>query len=201
MMADMKYAKSTEVNGEEVKKDLIKRKPNARSLSKFKLVHSRTEDADDTLIIRNTWNNARLARFGVKGQEKIRELFNALLALICKHKDEIMPTLKYEHDELEFIVNSLANREMTDGLGSALGRIYQVNFIHTAHLVQIELLQMSEDATIVNGVMLFVGEVLKLIKYINNTFFRGDERENEEWASRHAVSETYAQSHDSDTFF
>ena len=110
------------MSGEEVKKDLVKRKPNACSLSRFKVVHSRDEDADDTLIVRNTWPNARLTRFGVKGPENIREVFNVLLTLLREHKDEIMPKLKYEQDELEIVVSSIRDRDMTDGWGLALGR-------------------------------------------------------------------------------
>ena len=192
------------MSGEEVKKDLVKRKPNACSLSRFKVVHSRDEDADDTLIVRNTWPNARLTRFGVKGPENIREVFNVLLTLLWEHKEKILPKLKYDQDELEIVVSSITDRDMTDGWGLALGRNYRVNF--NEQLAQIELLHVQEeDGSIIDGVKLFTGEVLKLIRHINNVFFGGEERENRnrEWEGRRNILESHprVQSHDSDTFF
>ena len=201
-MAEMNYEQS--MSDEEVKKDLVKRKPNACSLSKFKVVHSREDDVEDTLIIRDTWSKARLTRFGVKGAEKIREVFNVLLTLLWEHKEKILPKLKYDQDELEIVVSSITDRDMTDGWGLALGRNYRVNF--NEQLAQIELLHVQEeDGSIIDGVKLFTGEVLKLIRHINNVFIGGEERENRnrEWEGRRNILESHlrVQSHDSDTFF
>ena len=206
-MLSNKYAKSSD---EEVKKDLLLTKPNSYSLSKLKLVHSRDNVNCDTLIVRDTWNKARLNKFGVKGIANIQNIYYGMLALLHEHRDDILPKLKYDADELVILLESLTEKDIAniDNWSKVeknnVENKFQVNYID-GKVQRIELLQIKEDETMVNGVRLFIAEAIKLIQYINHHHFipeEGQPRFNE-WSDRRAANKLYqrVQAHEEDNFF
>ena len=64
-------------------------------LSKTKMVYAREKDPEDTVIVKSLWPDEKTgARFGVKGKQSLKVLFETLIVLI-HHKLEKIITSKY----------------------------------------------------------------------------------------------------------
>ena len=79
--------------------DIVKKKKKMDTtktkLSKSKMVYARETDPEDTVVVKSLWPDEKTgARFGVKGKEAIKVLFETLIVLI-HHKLEKIISSKY----------------------------------------------------------------------------------------------------------
>ena len=84
------------------KHKFMMQKPYTKSLSTHKLVYAREEDAENTFIIRSFGEINE--QFGLKGVDVIRDVFCAVLKLLCEDEKVVVSKTKFvEKGDLEKI--------------------------------------------------------------------------------------------------
>ena len=171
-------------------KDLLMReKKHSFSLSSHKLVYAREEDPEDTLVLRSIYPDCpeQLRRYGVKGTENIKHLFLAILKLVgtaaaeeIYSKTSYLTTvqinacfelaneMKEDIDDMEFETTSKETSSNNVFTYTHLPNKDQLG-ITTTKFTQLCFFKNSENGQR-TGIFLFMGEIFKLLKYINSNF-------------------------------
>ena len=176
---------------------LMREKFNSFSLCSSKLVYSRDVDPNDTMIIRNLYqriaHNKRI--FGLKGVQHIETLFLCLIAMFKDSMDQLRGRIKYvRNEEFEELLKVFTRKEdRIQGLGRVLlekklvergksiarfngSSEIKIEMNASADFPNIVLINENHEKNTINSVSLFVGEAIKLLKYLNSRFnFTRDE--------------------------
>ena len=163
----------------------------AKSLSRLKMVYARDEDPDNTLIIRDFYNEAdRVKCVGVKGIDDINKLILSILKLMDTEREMIenvtrfvdadtLTTLYERFDELKE-----SEKERLQLLPISISQtkggvktMKMIGFPKSNASVIVSLLtangkqpQISIGNAGQNSVYLFVGEAVKLLHYMERRF-------------------------------
>ena len=178
------------MNNQSEEKDMYMRKPLACRLGKIKFVYAREGEEEDTIIVRNLFENGKPASkvFGLKNVNDIKKLF---LTILCIYKIfmNVKPKLKFVTKEqiqelLKAIEESESSlRELSTFLIDADGNNDEISFRMPvqSEFVNVKLFSNTAHPYVTmcnedgkkhfkNAVTLFVGETIELLKYMNTRF-------------------------------
>ena len=178
--------------------DLVKSQKNyfmakwyAHSLAKAKIVYARDQDPTDTIIIRNLYpeihQNQRI--FGLKEESTMKTLFLVMLKLFQMDLKKIQRKIKYvkkeEFEELKQTITLMSNQievlgtvvhDLTENEDQVSIRFQAgQNFINVKLSIKtdfpyIKFCNEDKDKNYINSISLFIGESIKLMRYLNTRF-------------------------------
>ena len=170
--------------------ELYMKKPSALSLGKAKIIYAREGDEEDTIIIRNFYENGKPESkvFGLKRVNEIKKLFFTILC-IWKIFLNVKPKLKHvTKEQIQELTKTLEEseiplKELAVILIDAIGNPDEISFRIPMEVgfVNVKLvtstpfpyLTMSNEdgkKRFKNAMTLFLGETIKLLKYMNTRF-------------------------------
>ena len=163
---------SKKVCVQEQKKHILDNNPNARSLSKTQVVYSRHGDKDDTLIIRDLHPGVKFDRFGVKGVDQIERVCFVILSVLSEHRTTILKRMRFGGDALRNLLDGLSETDREDmrSIREEFDKSTSTMKIGLKKLdtcPQLEMLQYNEDGKLANGVYVFIGGTVTLVKHMN----------------------------------
>ena len=172
-------------------KDAIMReKKKSFSLSKTKVDYIESVKRDDdssgefVLVVRDVDTTFAFSSFGVGKLDEIEKTFYAILATLNTHRQHLLGTSMFSTVELETLLNGLSEKDlknMPDNvaihakdiakivLGPAQVRMVLDKFPRVG-LLTTKAVDGGSENDIKTGIYLFVGEVIKLVKFLNTEF-------------------------------
>ena len=179
-MSNQETPSSREVNSEQGtstrdKASILENEPNAMSLSKTKVAYSRSGEEEDTLIVRDMYKGTRFDRFGVKGIAQLERVFYAIIGLMNEHRTMLLKRMRYGGDALWNLLDGLSDEDR-EGMRHALNSLepsIKIELKKIETCPQLALLQYKDDdkdKSLKNGIYLYVGEAVKLVKHMNDVF-------------------------------
>ena len=172
-------------------KDAIMReKKKSFSLSKTKVAYIESVKRDDdssgefVLVVRDVDTTFAFSSFGVGKLDEIEKTFYAILATLNTHRQHLLGTSMFSTVELETLLNGLSEKDlknMPDNvaihakdiakivLGPAQVRMVLDKFPRVG-LLTTKAVDGGSENDIKTGIYLFVGEVIKLVKFLNTEF-------------------------------
>ena len=159
------------------KASILEKEPNAMSLSKTKVAYSRSGEEEDTLIVRDMYRGTRFDRFGVKGIAQLERVFYAIIGLMNEHRTMLLKRMRYGGDALWNLLDGLSDEDR-EGMRHALNSLepsIKIELKKIETCPQLALLQYKDDdddndKSLKNGIYLYVGEAVKLVKHMNDVF-------------------------------
>ena len=158
------------------KASILENEPNAMSLSKTKVAYSRSGEEEDTLIVRDMYKGTRFDRFGVKGIAQLERVFYAIIGLMNEHRTMLLKRMRYGGDALWNLLDGLSDEDR-EGMRHALNSLepsIKIELKKIETCPQLALLQYKgdddNDKSLKNGIYLYVGEAVKLVKHMNDVF-------------------------------
>ena len=158
------------------KASILEKEPNAMSLSKTKVAYSRSGEEEDTLIVRDMYRGTRFDRFGVKGIAQLERVFYAIIGLMNEHRTMLLKRMRYGGDALWNLLDGLSDEDR-EGMRHALNSLepsIKIELKKIETCPQLALLQYKgdddNDKSLKNGIYLYVGEAVKLVKHMNDVF-------------------------------
>jgi len=157
------------------KASILENEPNAMSLSKTKVAYSRSGEEEDTLIVRDMYKGTRFDRFGVKGIAQLERVFYAIIGLMNEHRTMLLKRMRYGGDALWNLLDGLSDEDR-EGMRHALNSLepsIKIELKKIETCPQLALLQYKDDdkdKSLKNGIYLYVGEAVKLVKHMNDVF-------------------------------
>ena len=156
------------------KSTILESEVNARSLAKMKVVYSRRGEEEDTLIVRDMYTGARFDRFGVKGVDQLEQIFHVILGMLSEHRTTLLKRMRFGADALRHLLDGLSDEDR-DGMRAAhddfnITPSMKIELKKLETCPQLELLQYTADKSLANGIYLYVGEAVKLVKHMNTVF-------------------------------
>ena len=79
----------------QTKNEILENEANARSLAKMKVVYSRRGEEDDTLVVRDLYNGARFDRFGMNGDDQLKQIFYVILDVLSKNRSTLLKQMRF----------------------------------------------------------------------------------------------------------
>ena len=177
-MSNQETPSSREVVSEQGTRDkasILEKEPNAMSLSKTKVAYSRSGEEEDTLIVRDMYRGTRFDRFGVKGIAQLERVFYAIIGLMNEHRTMLLKRMRYGGDALWNLLDGLSDEDR-EGMRHALNSLepsIKIELKKIETCPQLALLQYKDeddDKSLKNGIYLYVGEAVKLVKHMNDVF-------------------------------
>ena len=184
----MEVGQADQVDAE---KRIFMKKSHSFSLAKEKVVYARDEDYSDTLIIRNLFPKVKehYKIFGLKGETNIKILFFSMMTLyknemkmlqkkvrfVKKEEFNELSTVIYEiEDEIQQTKTIYGISEMNDKKSirfpTDADTYINVSLSSKVHFPYITLCNEDANRQYINSTSLFIGEGIKLLKYINTRF-------------------------------
>ena len=168
----MKEKSNDQVKDE--KASILDNESNAMSLGKTKVAYSRSGEEEDTLIVRDLYSGTRFDRFGVKGTAQLERVFYAIVALVHGNRKTLLKRMRYGGDALRNLLDGLSKDDL-DRMSTArdaLAPTIKIELKKIETQPQLAMFQYDddEDKTLKNGVYLYVSEVVKLVKHMNDVF-------------------------------
>ena len=179
----------------EAKRKLLNEKVNAFSLSHTKVAYSREGEADDTLVVRDVSKRTTFTSFGVRGVDKITDLFFTILAILRAHRNEILPALTVRHREaMESVLDGLSDDDMLEidgvrgggddedddddygnnavkiNLGGVMVMLTLDGLPRRLVLFTMNAVDGGDKTGVKTGVYLFPSEAIKLVRHMNDCF-------------------------------
>ena len=158
------------------KASILENEPNAMSLSKTKVAYSRSGEEEDTLIVRDMYRGTRFDRFGVKGIAQLERVFYAIIGLMNEHRTMLLKRMRYGGDALWNLLDGLSDEDR-EGMRHSLNSLepsIKIELKKIETCPQLALLQYKDDddkdKSLKNGIYLYVGEAVKLVKHMNDVF-------------------------------
>ena len=159
------------------KASILENEPNAMSLSKTKVAYSRSGEEEDTLIVRDMYRGTRFDRFGVKGIAQLERVFYAIIGLMNEHRTMLLKRMRYGGDALWNLLDGLSDEDR-EGMRHSLNSLepsIKIELKKIETCPQLALLQYKDDdddkdKPLKNGIYLYVGEAVKLVKHMNDVF-------------------------------
>ena len=157
------------------KASILEKEPNAMSLSKTKVAYSRSGEEEDTLIVRDMYRGTRFDRFGVKGIAQLERVFYAIIGLMNEHRTMLLKRMRYGGDALWNLLDGLSDEDR-EGMRHSLNSLepsIKIELKKIETCPQLALLQYKDeddDKSLKNGIYLYVGEAVKLVKHMNDVF-------------------------------
>ena len=169
-------------------KDAIMReKKKSFSLSKTKVAYIESVKRDDdssgefVLVVRDVDTTFAFSSFGVGKLDEIEKTFYAILATLNTHRQHLLGTSMFSTVELETLLNGLSEKDLKNMpnnvaihakdiakivLGPAQVRMVLDKFPRVG-LLTTKAVDGGSENDIKTGIYLFVGEVIKLVKFLN----------------------------------
>ena len=168
----MKEKSNDQVKDE--KASILDNESNAMSLGKTKVAYSRSGEEEDTLIVRDLYSGTRFDRFGVKGSAQLERVFYAIVALVHGNRKTLLKRMRYGGDSLRNLLDGLSKDDL-DRMSTArdaLAPTIKIELKKIETQPQLAMFQYDddEDKTLKNGIYLYVSEVVKLVKHMNDVF-------------------------------
>ena len=161
----------------------------SHSLATNKVVYARDEDPSNTMIIRNLYPQCKEYNkiFGLKDSTYIRTLFLSILMAFKMEMETLQKRVRYvRREEFEEIhraiveMNDVLEKEllydMSEDEGGVAIRFYTgLNYVNVKVSSSVEfpiirLCNEDKEKRYVNSATLFIGEGIKLLRYINSRF-------------------------------
>lgn len=158
------------------KASILENEANAMSLAKTKVVYSRRGEEKDTLVVRDLFPRARFDRFGIKGIDQLKRIFYIILGTASEHRTTLLKRMRYGGDAFRSLLDGLSNddregmRTALDDVDNSITPSMKITLKNLETYPQLELLQYDADGTLANGIYLYVGEAVKLVKHMNSVF-------------------------------
>ena len=168
----MKEKSNDQVKDE--KASILDNESNAMSLGKTKVAYSRSGEEEDTLIVRDLYSGTRFDRFGVKGSAQLERVFYAIVALVHGNRKTLLKRMRYGGDSLRNLLDGLSKDDLDrmstahDALATAIK--IELKKIETQPQLAMFQYDDDEDKALKNGIYLYVSEVVKLVKHMNDVF-------------------------------
>ena len=170
----------------------IKNKWHSFSIARNKVVYARDEDPDDTVIIRCLYPQLKENNkiFGLKAYPHIQTLFLTVMKMFEINMSEISKKTRYvkreEFEELKLCITQLADYKLIE-LSLSINRMEEEKdytlirfptdngFVNVKMLLktdypQIVFVNETKEGEFVNSINLFIGEAIKLTRYLNSRF-------------------------------
>ena len=168
----MKEKSNDQVKDE--KASILDNESNAMSLGKTKVAYSRSGEEEDTLIVRDLYSGTRFDRFGVKGSAQLERVFYAIVALVHGNRKTLLKRMRYGGDSLRNLLDGLSKDDL-DRMSTArdaLAPTIKIELKKIETQPQLAMFQYDddEDKALKNGIYLYVSEVVKLVKHMNDVF-------------------------------
>ena len=168
----MKEKSNDQVKDE--KASILDNESNAMSLGKTKVAYSRSGEEEDTLIVRDLYSGTRFDRFGVKGTAQLERVFYAIVALVHGNRKTLLKRMRYGGDSLRNLLDGLSKDDL-DRMSTArdaLAPTIKIELKKIETQPQLAMFQYDddEDKALKNGIYLYVSEVVKLVKHMNDVF-------------------------------
>ena len=156
------------------KANILDNESNAMSLGKTKVAYSRSGEEEDTLIVRDLYSGTRFDRFGVKGSAQLERVFYAIVALVHGNRKTLLKRMRYGGDSLRNLLDGLSKDDL-DRMSTAhdaLAPTIKIELKKIETQPQLAMFQYNddEDKALKNGIYLYVSEVVKLVKHMNDVF-------------------------------
>ena len=154
------------------KASILENESNAKSLGRTKVVYSRRGEEKDTLIVRDMYGDTCFDRFGVKGVTQLERVFYAIISVLSEHRTMLLKRMRYGGDALWNLLDGLSDNdrdEMKNAL-EAIAPTMKIELKKIETYPQLTLFQYNDDKTLKNGIYLYVGEAVKLVKHMNDLF-------------------------------
>ena len=156
------------------KASILDNESNAMSLGKTKVAYSRSGEEEDTLIVRDLYSGTRFDRFGVKGSAQLERVFYAIVALVHGNRKTLLKRMRYGGDSLRNLLDGLSKDDL-DRMSTArdaLAPTIKIELKKIETQPQLAMFQYDddEDKALKNGIYLYVSEVVKLVKHMNDVF-------------------------------
>ena len=184
-------ATGTNVDATANAKDAIMReKKKSFSLSKTKVAYIESVKREDdssgepVLVVRDVDSTFAFSTFGVGKLNEIEKTFYAILATLNTHRQHLLDTSMFSADELKALLDGLSRKDLkkmpknvaihakdiaTIVLGPAQVRLVLDKFPRVG-LLTTKAVDGGSENDIKTGIYLFVGEVIKLLKFVNTEF-------------------------------
>jgi len=181
----------------ETEKAMLMEKWHSFSLAPAKVIYARDQDPTDTIILRNLYPNIKEHQklFGLKEVSNIEKLFISIIWLYKQKFNVLQKRVKYvskqEFEELKIVMVEMDERlgrigtfidNAVDDDGTVSLRFKtETNFVNIKVAAKVEfpyLTLCNEDnkKKYINSTNLFIGEGIKLLRYLNTRFnFTGTE--------------------------
>ena len=169
---------------------IMKEKKNSFSLSKSKVAYIENVKRDDNtngevvLVVRDVDSTFQFSAFGVANRREIEKTFYAILATLHTHREHLLRTHMFNIIELMTLLDGLSERDLKNlpvidtvhakdiakiVLGPAQVRLVLDNFPRVG-LLTTKAVDGGSENDIKTGIYLFVGEAIKLLKFLNTEF-------------------------------
>ena len=152
--------------------EILKNEANAKRLSKTKVVYSRRGEEEDTLIFRDLYPHTVFDHFGIKGIDELKWAFFFILGTMSEHQTTLFDG-RDDRDDLHNLLEGLDNEdqdEMRGALDNPIASSMKISAENLDTYPQLRLMRHSVDGKVKNGVYLFMSDVVKLVKHMNNVF-------------------------------
>ena len=157
------------------KKRILENEANARSLSKTKVMYSRRGDEEDTFIVRDLHPGTNFDRFGFKGVEQLERICFVILSVLSEHRTMLLKRMRFGGDTLRDLLDGLSDidREDMRTIREKFEKSACTTKIALKHLdtcPQLEIKQYKSDGKLSNGMYLFIGDAVTVVKHMNTVF-------------------------------